>query len=245
MFLQPGRKARSLGRLVKTSILSLAAAAAVFLAAGAAQASGGVLTSANLASNIGHYTNIDGAGLDLDVTKSLSGSLSVIGGGVYQGLWFGGNNADGVYTLTFNKPIDYVSFTVNAMSTSSNYFETIGAFTTNAAIAPTLAFTNISSTAWDGSTITSSSPDGYFKMALTAVSGSQFSTFSFFHDQDGVPNGSVFKEISFQRVGGDVVVGDGGTGGGVPEPATWALMLTGFGMAGVALRRGASLSRAA
>jgi hypothetical protein len=30
---------------------------------------------------------------------------------------------------------------------------------------------------------------------------------------------------------------DGGGGGGVPEPASWALMITGFGMAGAALRR--------
>jgi hypothetical protein len=28
-----------------------------------------------------------------------------------------------------------------------------------------------------------------------------------------------------------------GTGGAVPEPATWAMMITGFGMAGVSLRR--------
>ncbi len=31
-------------------------------------------------------------------------------------------------------------------------------------------------------------------------------------------------------------------GPGVPEPATWALMLTGFGLAGVALRRRAALT---
>jgi hypothetical protein len=31
-------------------------------------------------------------------------------------------------------------------------------------------------------------------------------------------------------------IGNGG-GGGVPEPATWAMMLTGFGLAGMALRR--------
>jgi hypothetical protein len=29
----------------------------------------------------------------------------------------------------------------------------------------------------------------------------------------------------------------GGAGGGVPEPATWAMMITGFAMIGAALRR--------
>ncbi|WP_293452821.1 PEPxxWA-CTERM sorting domain-containing protein [Phenylobacterium sp.] len=35
--------------------------------------------------------------------------------------------------------------------------------------------------------------------------------------------------------------GQGGVGG-VPEPATWALMITGFGLAGAAMRRRASLT---
>jgi PEP-CTERM motif len=36
-----------------------------------------------------------------------------------------------------------------------------------------------------------------------------------------------------------------GTGGGVPEPASWALMISGFGLAGAAMRRRRSLARAA
>jgi hypothetical protein len=36
---------------------------------------------------------------------------------------------------------------------------------------------------------------------------------------------------------GDIVAGGGVGVGGVPEPATWALMITGFGLTGVGLRR--------
>jgi hypothetical protein len=46
---------------------------------------------------------------------------------------------------------------------------------------------------------------------------------------------------TFTKTFGDVGGGGGGGGGGgnapVPEPATWALMLAGFGLVGIALRR--------
>jgi hypothetical protein len=48
----------------------------------------------------------------------------------------------------------------------------------------------------------------------------------------GVANQIVFDDITF----GSAVPGPD-TGGGVPEPATWAMMIAGFGMAGGALRR--------
>jgi hypothetical protein len=49
----------------------------------------------------------------------------------------------------------------------------------------------------------------------------------------------------YQTALGEVTVqeasmtGGGGTGGGgsVPEPATWAMMITGFGLIGAAMRR--------
>jgi hypothetical protein len=44
--------------------------------------------------------------------------------------------------------------------------------------------------------------------------------------------GSIFVNWQGANVQGDILIG-----GGVPEPATWALMLGGFGLAGVALRR--------
>jgi hypothetical protein len=53
----------------------------------------------------------------------------------------------------------------------------------------------------------------------------------------GVANQIVFDDITF----GSSVPGPD-TGGGVPEPATWAMMIAGFGMAGVALRRRRALA---
>lgn len=47
-----------------------------------------------------------------------------------------------------------------------------------------------------------------------------------------------FKAVTTNEVQTDnFVLSAAGIGGGVPEPATWALMLTGFGLAGSALRR--------
>ena len=45
------------------------------------------------------------------------------------------------------------------------------------------------------------------------------------------------SEVTFTSDSGVFLTGLGGTGGGVPEPATWALMLAGFGLVGSALRR--------
>jgi hypothetical protein len=225
----------------------MTAIAAVFLAASSAQATVATVSSATLASNAGHYLNLDGAGLNLDVTYTGGGSLQTIaGGGPFEGLWFGGSQGSGLYTLTFSKPVDYFSMHVNAMSTFGSYVETIGQFAINAAGTPSFSFTNTQYTAWDGSTVTAGPLDnGDFNLAITAAGGAAFSTVSFYHAQKGGPNGSVLRNLGFESYGGGGVIGDGGTGGGVPEPATWALMITGFGMAGMALRRRSSAVRAA
>lgn len=68
-------------------------------------------------------------------------------------------------------------------------------------------------------------------------------------------NGETIRSISFTTVGGTGVqsllqvrlnpsVSDGGgtPGGVVPEPATWAMLIVGFGLTGVARRRQRSLS---
>ena len=52
------------------------------------------------------------------------------------------------------------------------------------------------------------------------------------YDSFALSGGSLYVNWQGQPVGGSMSIG-----GGVPEPATWALMLGGFGLAGVALRR--------
>jgi PEP-CTERM motif len=192
--------------------------------------------SATLASNPGTYSNLDGAGTSLAVSSSADGSLSTIGPGQFEGLYFGGNQNSATYTFTFNTPIDYFSFHVNALSTFGGNVETIGSITVNAPNTPTFAFTNIQFTAFDGSTITSGPQDnGEFNMVITPAAGESFNTISFFHFQSGAPNGSVVRDLSFEVASGV---------SGVPEPSTWAMMLLGFAGLGFAGYR-ASLKRAA
>lgn len=71
--------------------------------------------------------------------------------------------------------------------------------------------------------------------------GAQFCPFS----PTGVNFAGIGKSISFAGVANQIVFDDvtfgsaipGDTGGAVPEPATWAMMIVGFGMAGAAVRR--------
>jgi hypothetical protein len=221
----------------KFCTLSIAAAFGVLISAQAgspANASIVNVSSATLASNAGTYSNLDGAGTSLVVTPSGGGSLSTIGPGAFEGLWFGNNESSGTYTFTFNTPLDYFSFHVNAMSTvtANGWVETIGNFAINAAGTPNFAFTNISVTQFDGSTVTSGplADNGEFNMVITPAAGQTFSTISFFHFQSGNPNGSVVRDISFEVAGG--------IPSAVPEASTWAMMILGFaGIGFMAYRR--------
>ncbi len=201
--------------------------AATCLTAGAAQATIVTVPSGTLASNPGSYSGLDGSGTTLSVTQVGAGSLSTIGGGAFEGLWFGGSQGSGTYTLAFDKPLDYFAIHINAMSTFGGHVETIGAFTVNAPGAPGLAFTNIQFTQWDGATVTSGPDDnGEFTMVITPAAGQTFNAISFFHFQSGDPNGSVIRDLSYEVAGL-----------GVPEPTTWALSVLGFALMGATLRR--------
>jgi hypothetical protein len=57
-----------------------------------------------------------------------------------------------------------------------------------------------------------------------------------FTDVSGVPNNPRDGHWAFDVLNADTAT-QGPTEGGVPEPATWGLMLSGFGLAGAALRR--------
>ena len=69
------------------------------------------------------------------------------------------------------------------------------------------------------------------KVVFTAAPGAQISAGDKFFVNVGFTGPVDVNSFSFAGLWTD------DAGGGVPEPATWALMLTGFGLAGVALRR--------
>jgi len=63
-------------------------------------------------------------------------------------------------------------------------------------------------------------------------------TYQLFYDAGGITSGSITMSTYFNNPGiSHVDLFDGGAGG-VPEPATWAMMLLGFGGIGFAMRRG-------
>ncbi|WP_293403470.1 PEPxxWA-CTERM sorting domain-containing protein [Phenylobacterium sp.] len=78
-----------------------------------------------------------------------------------------------------------------------------------------------------------------FDLAANANGGASYFGFT---DAQG------FNSITISRPGSDAWGVDNvtyGVGSAVPEPATWAMMITGFGLAGTALRRRRSLALAA
>lgn len=89
--------------------------------------------------------------------------------------------------------------------------------------------------------------DMYLGGALIATSATLFQTsVSTFLDSGYAGNVDEVRVVGYNGyyVMDDVTYTAAG-GGGVPEPATWALMIGGFGMAGVALRRRRTATSAA
>lgn len=74
-----------------------------------------------------------------------------------------------------------------------------------------------------------SSPNGDHANIITANQGQLY---------DGVKSAICFENCMSWTVTDGLPT----TGGGVPEPATWALMIAGFGLVGATLRRGRALA---
>ena len=49
--------------------------------------------------------------------------------------------------------------------------------------------------------------------------------------------GELFTSVTFSSTGNSFEVDNLAVGGAVPEPATWAMMIVGFGLVGGAMRR--------
>lgn len=174
------------------------------------------------------YTGLDALGTTLTVSRGGSGSLAPLVGGAYPGLWFGGNQSTSVYTFTLSRPVTFFEFYFTAMSTGGGgaFSEVIDQFISNGP--SSLAYTNVMNSAWDGSAITSLTPDGSAILALNAAAGQSFTTVSFRHRQRGQPNGSVIERIRYDA---------GPQGTVVPEPSTYLLMATGLAGLGILVRR--------
>jgi hypothetical protein len=90
-------------------------------------------------------------------------------------------------------------------------------------------------------------PGFHFDQVGFGLTSPQFTGQIFYYFEDGAFShaGSYDSQILGSEQAGRLVVTDlGGHGGGVPEPAQWALLLAGFGLAGAALRVRRSSRRA-
>ena len=210
---------RSLQATAVASLLSVGAANAAMVNVAAStldDAAPGLSTS---------YSALDALGTTLTVQAGESGSLGSIVSGPYQGLWFGGNQGTATYTFSFSNAISAFGLHINAMSTSGSLSEVIGAFTLDNEATPSFAFTNIAGTRWDGSSVSSSIGAGEFSLEVSVAPGHSFNSISFLHTQQGLPNGSVVRDIAYVAAAP------------VPEPETYALMLLGLAGVGIVARR--------
>jgi hypothetical protein len=162
---------------------------------------------------------------------------------------FGGIASPGNYTPVANPfVIGNLSITsdANSVSSSSFFFNTpVDSFFVNKYNSPaTFTFTNPVSAVgfalangFSGGTITASIFNGVTLLDTETFGVADQNAFTGFFGVNGL--GTITSVQLFPNGGGFLLVDEvmSGSAGGVPEPATWALMLGGFGLAGVALRR--------
>ena len=100
---------------------------------------------------------------------------------------------------------------------------------------------------WNGNTVTFSSPFtvisqgcGYWGCGTFVPSNGNKTFFGSGETTGVLQFKGTFTSLSFTDTSENwhgIQIGIADVGGGVPEPATWALMISGFGLAGAALRR--------
>lgn len=134
--------------------------------------------------------------------------------GAWPGLWIGSNNVPGsqTTTFTFDLPTYEVELYVTAQTLNGNNNEWFDNFATDTAANLTFQFTNINGTSWDGATVSTSIPDGRWRMVITT--DTFFNSLMFDHTNVGLSNGSVLEELRHEAV---------------PEPATM-VVLSGAGL---------------
>ena len=145
-------------------------------------------------------------------TSTTGGDIGFIpGSGGFAGLWLGGNDSSGSYTLGFSANITSIEIEFDALSSIGSLpVETLFGFATNLGAA-TIGYLDQGGTTFDGTTITSTQNDGQGTISFT---GAAFNAFSFTHNQ-GEQSGFVIERVTIDT-------DDGGTT--VPEPSSLALL---------------------
>ncbi|ROS04615.1 putative secreted protein [Sinobacterium caligoides] len=176
-------------------------------------------TDTDLAS--GNPLSVDGVTL---TTSNTGGSIAFIGSGIYTGLHLGGSNTGGSYSLSFSESISSIEIEFDALSGAEvtiTPVETLFNFSTENGAA-NIAYTNQFGTTFDGSTITTTEPDGQGIIDFSDIG--LFNTFSFDHDQ-GTQAGFVIERIVIET-------------NEVPIPAAaWLFGTSLVGLVGIARRR--------
>lgn len=180
-------------------------------------------TYASLSSNFGGTSSYSGtyAGPQIHVADSWGGdgnSQYVVALGQGQ-----------QYTLTLNKSADYFGFWLSALS-SGNHL----AFYNGSSLVASYDYTSL------GAIINAAAGD-YMGSPFTGQGQNELYAFLNFN----FDNGDRYDSIVFSNSGTDGFESDNHTvGNTVPEPATWALLITGFGLVGLAARRRRTVARA-
>lgn len=162
------------------------------------------------------------SGFTLSVAASNGGFIANIGSGQFTGLWLGGTvSSFGTYTFTATQPITSVEVQFDALSNGGGLpVESIGNFSTSSG-APTIGYTNLAGTTFNGSTVLSAAADG---RGIINLSAAFFTTFAFDHTQAPSNNGFVIERITVTTV---------------PAPAAVWLFGSGLlGLIGMARRKG-------